>query len=273
MIITIQELLKFHGFDTQAKVKLVRHKDARLNVYNLYRQNKDAFLEYQSAQSKPVFHDVDYIVSFIGEDNCRARFIGVYKIIAEKNIDEKLRKDPSDIFFYEMEEMSGFEELKERVIVKWSNTIAWNQWYKNEMEVVEITKGFKKKPFTSYLDFILPFDELKELVNDKSNDNEWRLMLSKIYGVYVIRDTKTNKLYIGSAYGKEGVWQRWEKYVATNGHGGNKSLKELVNADPQYGSNFAFSLLVIMSKNTSDDVVRGQEQLLKNKLGAELCNN
>jgi hypothetical protein len=98
-------------------------------------------------------------------------------------------------------------------------------------------------------------------------------MLSNVYGVYVIRDTKTDKLYIGSAYGKEGIWQRWEVYVKTNGHGNNKTLKELVDGNPDYSKNFAFSLLMIMSKNTPDDQVIAQEQLMKRKLGAEYCNN
>lgn len=37
MIITIQELLNARGLDTTAKVKLVRHKDARQDVFNQYR--------------------------------------------------------------------------------------------------------------------------------------------------------------------------------------------------------------------------------------------
>ena len=109
MIISIQELLNSHGLDSKAKVKLVRHKDARKevfdlygyeNVYDLYRRDKNAFLKYQSAQSKPEFRDVDYIVSFIGEDNNRARFIGVYKVIAEKPMDDEHRVNPRDIYYY-----------------------------------------------------------------------------------------------------------------------------------------------------------------------------
>lgn len=273
MLITIQELLIRCGLPQDAKIKLVRHKDHRQNVYNLYRFRRSEFEDYQSVQSKPVFDGVDYIVSFIGEEGKRARFVGVYRVLKVQPIEEVLKtvKNPADKYYYTLEEVGGFEELKERVVINWTNAISWHQWFKNDMEVVEISSGFDTKPFTGYLDFILTFDELAELVN--TNNEEWKRMLSNVKGVYVIRDTKTDKLYVGSAYGKEGIWQRWETYVKTNGHGNNKTLKELVSLDPNYAHNFAFSLLVIMSKDTVDEVVIGQEQLYKEKLGAEYCNN
>ena len=68
MLITIQELLVRCGFPKDAKAKLVRHKDHRQNVYDLYRFHRDKFEDYQAIQSKPVFDKLDYIVSFIGED-------------------------------------------------------------------------------------------------------------------------------------------------------------------------------------------------------------
>ncbi|MBR4197435.1 MAG: GIY-YIG nuclease family protein [Bacteroidales bacterium] len=272
MIITIQELLKANGLDPKAKIKLVRHKDARYDVYDMYRYNRPKFEEYQAFQGKPVFHNVDYIIVFIGEEANRARFVGIYKVAQEMTVDEiKRRITPEDNYYYVLEEIPGYEDLKERVIIRWNNPISWHQWFKNEMEVIEINAGFGKRPFTGYMDFILSFEELSELVNE--DNDEWKRMLSNVYGVYVIRDTNTEKLYIGSAYGKEGIWQRWTTYVKTGGHGGNKTLKELVSKDSNYSKNFAFSLLVIMSKNTTDEAVIAQEQLLKRKLGAELCNN
>lgn len=67
-MITIQELLFNRGLDKQLKIKLVRHKDPRIDLYNAYRTNKELFLKYQQQQSKEVFSGVDYIISFIGED-------------------------------------------------------------------------------------------------------------------------------------------------------------------------------------------------------------
>lgn len=93
-------------------------------------------------------------------------------------------------------------------------------------------------------------------------------------GVYVIQDTKSHQLYVGSAYSEEGgIWSRWETYVKTNGHGNNKSLKELIASDPDYARHFSFSLLAIMSKDTPKDAVIAKEQLYKRKLGSTLNNN
>lgn len=276
--ITIQELLNNRGLNPNDKIKLVRQKDNRRkddgkeeekqSLYNLYRHNRKAFLEYQSAQSKPVFHNVEYIVSFIGEESNRARFVGVYKILAELPIDDCHRTCNDDKYYYPMEEVDGFESLKERVIIKWGNARAWNQWYKKEMEIIEISPGLSYRQFTDYMDFELSFDELSEIINNENKYPDWKRMLSAVYGVYVICDNKSGKLYIGSAYGENGgIWGRWSEYVRTNGHGNNKTLKELVDADSNYAQNFTFSLVMTMSKSSTKEAVIAKEQLFKRKFG------
>lgn len=272
-MITIQELLSSRlnkcGVESTDRIKLVRQKDARQDLYELYRHNKEAFLNYQSAQSKPVFNNVDYIVSFIGEEGTSARFIGVYKIV--ETIELNKTDKPSgvkdiDNYFYKMQELPEFDDMKERVIIKWGNAIAWHQWYKNEMEVIEISPGLSYRQFTDYMDFELSFDELSDIINNEYPD--WKKMLSAVYGVYVISDGKSGKLYIGSAYGENGgIWGRWSEYVKTNGHGNNKTLKELVDSDPNYAQNFTFSLVMTMSKSSTKEAVIAKEQLFKRKFG------
>jgi len=198
-MITIQELLYNRGLDKSAKIKLVRHKDRRLDLYNLYRSQRQEFLSYQNKQMKDIFNGVDYIASFIGEEGILSRFIGIYKLIDRQKIGD-------DHFEYKMEEVSGFEDLKERVIIKWENAISWHQWIKNKMEVIQIHPGLHYKQFTDYFDFILDFRELKEIINNQYTD--WKKVLSATKGIYLISDTKTGKLYVGSAYGEEGIWGR-----------------------------------------------------------------
>ena len=272
-MITIQELLSSRlnkcGVESTDRIKLVRQKDARQDLYELYRHKKEEFLNYQSAQSKPVFNKVDYIVSFIGEEGNSARFIGAYKIV--ETIELNKTDKPSgvkdiDNYFYKMQELPGFDDMKERVIIKWGNAIAWHQWYKNEMEVIEISPGLSYRQFTDYMDFELSFDELSDIINNEYPD--WKKMLSAVYGVYVISDAKSSKLYIGSAYGENGgIWGRWSEYVKTNGHGNNKTLKELVDNDPNYAQNFTFSLVMTMSKSSTKEAVIAKEQLFKRKFG------
>jgi hypothetical protein len=117
-MITIQELLFNRNLDKSAKIKLVRHKQVGRDLYNLYRTDRPEFLVYQNSQSKDVFCGVDYIVSFIGEDGLLSRFIGVYKLTDRKKLAE-------DHFEYKMEEVKEFfDDLKERVIIKWENAIS-----------------------------------------------------------------------------------------------------------------------------------------------------
>lgn len=257
-MITIQELLFNRGLDKTANIKLVRHKDGRRDLYNLYRTNKPGFLNYQNSQSKDVFNGVDYIVSFIGEEGTQSRFIGVYKVVSSQKIQ-------ADSFEYIMEEVREFDDLRERVIIKWQNPISWHQWIKNKMEVIQIHPGLHYKQFTDYSDFILDFHELKEIIVNQYSD--WKRVLSVTKGIYLISDTKTGKLYVGSAYGIEGIWGRWSKYVLTNGHGDNKTLKELITDDPNYALNFQFSILMLLPRTITDDEAIKRERLFKNKLG------
>lgn len=280
-MITIQELLtnRFdkHGVKSTEKIKLVRHKDTSKDgpdVYKLYRQERADFLEYQSFQSKPVFHDVHYIVSFIGEEGTRARFIGVYKIteIIEINSSNKPSgaKD-KDKYYYKMEEVNWFEDMKERIIVDWGKGRKFNQWYKNNKEIVEIAPGLNNVQFTDYLDLVLSFEDLSEIIRHENNYPDWKRLLSAVYGVYVICDRKEGNLYIGSAYGENGgIWGRWKEYVDTNGHGHNKSLESLVRKDKKYALNFTFSLVAVLSKSSTKEAVIAKEQIYKDKFGTKI---
>jgi len=266
--ITIQELLSNRGIPTNSKTKLVRHKDPRIDLYKMYISQKDNFLIYQSQQGKDAFKGAEYIVSFVGEEGTFSRFVGVFKVLSCTKIKQKIRSVDGGTyrFQYELEELNGYEALKERVIVDWGpGTRSWAQWIKNEKEIVEIQPGLHYKQFTDYFDFILSFKELQEIVNNQYKD--WKKMLSATKGIYLISDTKTGKLYVGSAYGEDGIWGRWKVYSRTKGHGNNKTLKELIQDDNQYGNHFNFSILMLLPSTITSDQAIKKETLFKNKLG------
>lgn len=244
--------------DRQAAVKLVRHKDRRLDLYNLYRNDRCAFLAYQNRQAHDIFRDTEYIVSFIGEDGLSARFVGVFEITGCESLKNN--------YVYEMKEVCGYDDLKERVIIRWTNTRSWHQWIKNEMEIMEISPGLNYKRFTDYFDLFLTFRELQEIVINQYTD--WKSILSSIKGIYLITDVNTGKLYVGSAYGEEGVWGRWSEYVFTNGHGNNLSLRSLVEDVPDYAVRyFHFSILMLLSKTVTAEAAIEKERMFKKKLG------
>lgn len=93
-IVFIQDLLigRNEEFDNADKkrIRLIRHKDNRKekiingrkysnSLFDLYLNEHDVFLNYQNEQVEKRFKDVDYIVSFIGEEGISSRFVGVFK--------------------------------------------------------------------------------------------------------------------------------------------------------------------------------------------------
>ncbi len=94
------------------------------------------------------------------------------------------------------------------------------------LEFSEILKArYSGVTFPGYKNICLDFPDLESIVD--INRDDWRTALSIIKGIYVISDKKTGKKYVGSAYGKNGIWSRWCQYVYSL-HGGNKELKELL---------------------------------------------
>ena len=103
----------------------------------------------------------------------------------------------------------------------------------------------------------------------------WRAALSNVGGIYVIVDRETGRQYVGSAYGGQGVWQRWAEY-AKSGHGGTKELRELLRKEGSgYAINFQFSLLEDCNINANhEDVIAGEshwkEVLMTQTIRAQL---
>jgi hypothetical protein len=93
-----------------------------------------------------------------------------------------------------------------------------------------------------------------------------RLAVSpEIHGIFVIADTKTQKLYVGKAAGAEGFLGRWRDY-AQNGHGGNVSLQALDGVDMTHRQHFQFSILQVFSPNAPAAQVDAAETHFKRAL-------
>lgn len=88
--------------------------------------------------------------------------------------------------------------------------------------------------------------------------------LKKITGIYCLTDNKTGKLYIGSAYGAEGVAQRWGNYLNSK-HGGNKKLLDLYEekGEEYFKDNFTFTLIEYFGLNYDHQKIIEREQYWK----------
>jgi excinuclease UvrABC nuclease subunit len=58
----------------------------------------------------------------------------------------------------------------------------------------------------------LSFNELNKIINSPGINTTWVTSLSSVNGVYLIQDKETDKLYVGSAYGDNGIYGRWASY-------------------------------------------------------------
>jgi hypothetical protein len=129
-----------------------------------------------------------------------------------------------------------------------------------------LAEPYSGRVFPGFDNIDVSFEELEALV--KNGRPDWKAALANVKGVYMITDVNTNKRYIGSAYGTEGIWSRWSAYVA-DGHGGNVELRKLATADPMLGycrTGFRFTLLEYRPAATPDELVIGREGFWKRVL-------
>ena len=136
---------------------------------------------------------------------------------------------------------------------------------KNDKEIIEITPGFDHI-FPGYEKIALTLAQLKNIILEKEYP-EWKKMLSAVNCIYIITDRKTGKNYIGSTYGKEGIWGRWKEYAKTGGHGNNVTLQKLYDQDNSYPNNFSWSILETLSISISSYEAINIEKCYKQKLG------
>lgn len=266
----IVELLKLRGLDTGKRIKLVRHQDRRYDLYELW---TTGHLEtYQACQSKPIL-DCDYMVSFIGLPNSKARLYGVYRILSRSRVADTVlpRSYPisenPEHWFYQLEKEQGFEDLEERVVIAWGqSTRSWHQWL-TEKEVVEVLPTGYARPFPGYLDFVLNFDEMSRIFSHPEANREWQSALSNVAGVYLIMQPSTGAQYIGSASGADGIYGRWLNYSIT-GHGGNQMLKAICEGSNSPYREFRFSILRTLPKSLTKKEIIEYENFYKRKLGS-----
>lgn len=284
-IISIQDLLKGWNrnsdFDNvnESRIKLVRHSSDvqpdsfiynkyKGSVYKLYRTDYALFKEWQSEQSDSKMKNVDYLVVFLAEEGCECRFIGVFR-------NNGLKRPTCEGFSeYNLEEVEGFEGLKDKVVIDWGKgTRSWMQnWQstKNVRRIDQVNTGDDIPYFIRYEDVILSFSQLQKVVEDK----EWKSKLESLNCVYMILDKETGKQYVGVTYKdmkpgiKNGILGRWTEYAKT-GHGNNKLLVALLaeKGISYADQNFQWTILETLPLNVTPKVAIDRESLYKKKFG------
>lgn len=276
MKIGLLKLLELCGFPAGSPAKVVRHTHEKISDF----VDSGIIETYQAYQSKPIFDGLDHIVSFYPASGSRAILYGVFKVCGRRsardgyvpqNCDEAVEWQQKCDYFYVLERVSGFEELERRLVIDWGKAaLAWHQQLRgNDKVVLELlAQGRQLPPFVDYLEFSLSFPQLRALFKNSEAHADWRSSLRAVAGVYLILAQPSGELYVGSAYGVEGIWGRWAQYAAT-GHGDNKLLMGLIkNSAEPYPEHLRFSILQILPKSFTRDEVIQREMLFKQKLGS-----
>lgn len=212
------------------------------------------FKEWQEYQNRRNFQ-CDTVVSLIHLHSNKWLFVGVWKIdgVTVKSSAEK------SWFEYSTHEVAGLEHLSGRTLVEFSRSFRASYLtgsrYADQLVVSQILEDrMSMADFPGYSSVLISFAQLRHIVvRDLA---AWRSALKSVAGVYLVTDVSCGKLYVGSAYGTEGIWGRWSTY-ASSLHGHNRELKELVaKMGDAHAKNFQFSILEIC------DVMETQDQVL-----------
>lgn len=221
------------------------------------------FDEWQRWQTRKNFERkfVISLISLPGPD--RWLFAGVHHSSGAKWLEDR------KLYYYELTEDQNCKEMNGRLVASfsrpgrqsylnaenWAEQISLSEIFAEQLSIGEFP-GFKVVNLTK--------DELDLIV--RQSLESWRIALSNVAGVYLISDTTSGKLYVGSASGEGGIWQRWSCYAA-DGHGGNIELRRLLaEAGLERAKKFRYSILEIADVHASREDVLIRESHWKDVL-------
>ncbi len=223
-----------------------------------------SFRQWQEHQNQKNFQ-CEHVLSLIHLGGDRWLFPGVYAV---EGVARGTWKE-SPCYRYSTRELDGLEHLTGKAIVQFDKTFRASylrgEKYVDRLLVAAIREQrMTIGDFPGYNSVLLSYHMLKTVLREANPS--WRTGLANVAGVYVITDISDGKLYVGSAFGGEGIWQRWSEYAKT-GHGGNKELRALLRQNGDgYADSFQFSLLEVCDLSSSDDYVLARESHWKTVL-------
>lgn len=230
---------------------------------DMYLNNSSDFEPYilsigSKSRKRNDINDIQF--NFIQVDLHKWLFVGAYDIHETASLTHINTKGIS-FNYANASRLPEYDKFLNRIILNWSNKpqqfFYTSHDIVNNIELSEIcAKSYFEQDteFPGYENLSKSYEELKIHWNNKS----WKDQLSSIYAVYLITDIKEGKLYVGSAYGIEGLYGRWSTYLKDgydkdeleDNKYPNIKLRNLVtNKGITYiQKNFQYTILEIFSK-------------------------
>jgi hypothetical protein len=263
-VLTFNDLLVLGGIDP-AQVRLVRHQDNRLppgRLYEAWRNNRDAFEDYQSVQSKNRFPVGDLLASFVVTEARKTVFVGLYSVagvdtLPAGSVDVLVRHDTSGHFKYDLQLSDHLADYRDRVVIEWGAGVrSWVQRAGNQAKpVIEIAEQYEPR-FPGFREFVRSIDDVPTLPNG------WQQVLRSVKGVYLLVDVESGQQYVGSAKGADSLLGRWMSYTEGS-DGGDVGLKAAAGKGRR---SYQVSVLEIVDENTPDNTIERIESHWKGKL-------
>lgn len=221
------------------------------------------FDDWQQWQSKRNF-EREFVISLIALARPhRWLFAGVHESQGSRWLEEH------SAHYYTLVERPACAELNGRLVIMFQRPgrqsyLNAETWADQMLLDSILPERIRIAEFPGYKFVDLPKHELDLIV--AQGLESWRTALSSVAGVYLISDTDSGKLYVGSATGEGGIWSRWWQYSAT-GHGGNLELRKLLQSSgPERAAAFRFSVLEIADIHTSTEQILQRESHWKRVL-------
>ncbi len=219
------------------------------------------FKEWQEEQNNKNF-ECDSVLALINLKEDLWLFASVYKILG-------VSKGTRAPYRYDTQLLPDQDDLIGKVIVHYKRegraSYIWGHKYGKNLEVAEIkSTRISIGDFPGFNKVMLSHSQLRIIVSQQ--EPSWKSALSNVKGIYLIADKLSGKLYVGSATGEDGLWQRWESYAKT-GHGGNAELKNLIrDKSIEYADNFQYTVLEIADFRSTDEFIIDRESHWKDIL-------
>ena len=227
------------------------------------------FEEWQARQNKKNFAR-KYIVSLINlPEKDKWLFAGCYEVFGHEDL-----RDVKKYYRYDTKEIDAFSEYSGRVVVNFKRRSRQSYPYLENVAPEIIVSEMKPEKisiaeFPGFNNVRISHRVLKAVVDQQVES--WRSILSNVKGVYAIIDRSNGSIYVGSATGEDMIWQRWSSY-ANSGHGGNKTLKQLIKDNGEdYPMNYQYTILEIADANAKKEDVLERESFWKEVLCSRSC--
>lgn len=249
-------------------VVAIRHtfnKKETRDIWDKY--DRKNFEEYQSIQpTEDFFKHKRFVLAFIADGRNLSRFVGCYEIMdqypakqAEKLLcfpHKEFYERPGHIYF-KMILSEYMKDLIDRLVIDWPGAIGYVQYSKTALAKKTVISIFpdSKHVFPGYNRVVWDFPTMQEYMNKPEEYEEIEKALKEVFAVYLVVDPVSGKYYVGSAYGKDGLFGRWKKYAVTKGVGGNldngegnKGIIDYLKENPESYLRFQYSILEVIHK-------------------------